>query len=649
MENLGKQMHDYLNVSIPADKRSSIDIILSLLNTSMGTFLIGGKFAPFPTLSRPDREYVLLSMKGSWLNDIRVLFKAFYSITSLFVYGTTKSGGAHPAWNSLQYPGPIPESKRAEAHEVWAPKFITLDDKTTPVQYNCDVVVVGSGAGGGVMAAELSKAGHKVILVEKASYIHNSDLPLTEKESMTTMTERNAGLYSEDGSIFLLAGKAWGGGTAINWSASLEPPQSLLEEWAKDYGLPHFASPEFKKAINAVSDRIGVCADKIKHNVPNQILLDGCKKLGYESKAIPQNTAHQEHECGWCSYGCPYGVKQSSSITWIRDASDHGCLFMDGFDVERILHENQVAKGVIGKKNGRIVKIKAKRVVLSAGSMNTPAIMLRSNIKNLNPHVGKHLRIHPVSMVSGVFPDKEVKPFYGSIMTAISNEVSNLDGNGYGVRIEVPISHPSTFALTNLWESAESHKRRMMMFPNTASFIMLSRDKDSEGKIWVDSTGMMRFDWVYGKEDQSHMLKALEVGLRILIAEGAAEVNTYQYGIPKFQRNPEDSFEKVLESPEFKSYVKLINDFGAKQGTLGMFAAHQMGTCRMSSDPKQGAVNPRGESYDLKGLYISDTSVFPTASGVNPMVTVYSVAYSIAQFMKEDMANSLDTKQAAKL
>ncbi|KAJ2996551.1 hypothetical protein HDV02_006384 [Globomyces sp. JEL0801] len=616
MKGIGIKMSEYMDAAIPKDKLSQINIFLSTLNTSIGTYMIGGYYKPFPKLSRNERETVVKKLKNSWIKDLRLLFKVFYTITTLFSYGCVGDAEVYKSWKSFKYSGSTPESKRVEAHQVWKPEFINLDNATDDVEIHCDVVVVGSGAGGGVMAAELSEAGYKVILVEKSSYVHPSDFSSNEFEALSNNMERKCGLYSEDGSIFLLAGVAWGGGTAVNWSACLEPPQSLREEWAIQYGLEHFVTKDFQNSVDIISKRIGVGSDKIKHNNSNQILFDGCKKLGYDVKVIPQNTANQEHECGWCSFGCPYAVKQTSALTWIQDAAKHGCEFIDGFEVTKVLHSNGIATGVIGKKGNKTITIRSSKVVLSCGSMNTPAVLLRSKIPNLNKHVGKHLRLHPVGLVSGVFPDRDIKQFRGSIMTVVSNQVADLDGKGYGAKLEVPISHPICFGVVQKWESAAQHKQRMVMLPHTSSVIVLTRDKDSEGQIWVDDTGMMRFDWQYGKFDQNSVLKGFEAGVKIMIAEGAKEIYTSQNGLASFKPDPSLTVDEILASKELKDFLNALYANGANQGTLGLFAAHQMGTCRMAADPRQGAVNPRGESYDLKGLYISDTSVFPTASGV---------------------------------
>jgi choline dehydrogenase-like flavoprotein len=323
-------------------------------------------------------------------------------------------------------------------------KEVALYQNSTDVSLSYDVVVVGSGPGGGVAAAELSQAGHRVLLLDKAAYTHPSDYPLTEKKSFQLLFEGGAFLSSNDGGMQILAGTSWGGGSTVNWSASLELPEIARKEWAEKFGLEYFHTPEYQKAIDAVKYRLGMSADHISHNASNQILVDGCKKLGYHVENIPQNTAGNTHSCGWCSFGCPYGEKQSSMLTWIKDAVEAGCHMIQQASVIDVVHANGAVSGVrVRVENKYNLFVRAKRVVVSCGAINTPALLLRSKIPN--PHIGKNLKLHPVTMAQGYFPDHNIMPYAGSIMTSLSNKDVDVNGDGYGSRLEVPAMHPGIY------------------------------------------------------------------------------------------------------------------------------------------------------------------------------------------------------------
>ena len=247
--------------------------------------------------------------------------------------------------------------------------------------------------------------------------------------------------------------------------------------------------------------------------------MSGCKKMGYHAANIPQNTAGKEHSCGWCTWGCPYGEKQGTYSTWLKDAADYGCRFVQGVYVERIIHRNGKAKGVWAKTDDGYLYISAKRfVVSSCGSINTPALLLRSGLRNRN--IGKNLRLHPVTTVSGYFPDRPVAPYYGSIMTVVSDQVADR-GDGYGARLEVPTGHPSVMATIFPWKSASDHKRLMTQLDNWATFISLTRDKNSKASVGIDKEGRPRVNFNLSAYDAESMLQGIETGIKVMIAEGA--------------------------------------------------------------------------------------------------------------------------------
>ena len=614
--------------------------MLKLLATPYGTLLLcgGSQWSSFYDLSLKDREKALLRMANSRIPQIRFLFTSFMAISMFTTYGKAlkiNNQQYNPIWKVLSYPGPHPERPIPLAHDIWKPNFIQYNqinqkDSFNRRLLNCDIVIIGSGAGGGVVAAELAKEGYHVILLEKAKYMHPTDLPLTEMSSFDLLYERKGTLMSEDGGLRILAGNAFGGGTFVNWSACLETPQKVRAEWAEKHKLPHFVSADFQKSIDAVSKRIGVSSNAIKHNPSNQILIDGCKKLGYPVRDIPQNTGGKEHSCGWCTFGCPYNEKLGSLPTWIKDASDAGCQLIDNCFVKQVIHKNGVATGVLCLIDEKELVISAKRIVVSCGSIQTPSLLLRSGLTNRN--IGRNLRLHPVTTVSGIF-DHRVSPYRGSIMTALSEVVADRDGSGYGARLEVPAIHPSMLATLLPWTSGKEHKRLMTQFDHTATFIVLTRDKDSAGRVYIDKNGESRIDWKLSAYDAQSILEGLVAGIKVMIAAGAKEVITLQHGVPTFkvpEKNP-------LESKEFKDYIQKVKSAGIVKLYTSLFCAHQMGSCRMGANSSEGAVRSTGESWEVKNLFVADASLFPTSSGANPMLTTFSIAYSVAQFLKENL------------
>lgn len=414
--------------------------------------------------------------------------------------------------------------------------------------------------------------------------------------------------------------------------ASLRTPHHVTHEWAKRFGLDYFTSDQFINALDTVCDELNVHTN-IQHNSANQVLLDGCAKLGIDCEPIPQNTAGCGHECGWCTYGCPKGDKgkQSSIYTWLKRAQQNGAKFIQNCKVERILHKDGLVHGVESTCDGVKVFVKAKVVVCSAGAINTPVILKKSGLRNL--HLGKHLWLHPCSPVVGTF-DREIKQYEGSIMTAVSKNVMNVDGNNYGCLIEVPTYHPAIASALGAWNSMYEYKKSLCYYNNQSSLIPLTRDFDSEGSVYVDSQGNPRILWKLSNHDAKSLLCGVEQCIRILIAAGARKVSTSQNGVAPFVVPLVDPM-KVFQTSDYQNWIKYVKAAGIKQNYCNLASAHQMGTCRMGTSSSQGVCSPQGETFQVKNLFVADASVFPTATGVNPMISVYAVSWSIAQFIKQ--------------
>jgi hypothetical protein len=264
-----------------------------------------------------------------------------------------------------------------------------------------DVVIVGSGCGGGVCAKNLAEAGHRVLVVDKAYYYPPSSLPMSEAEGGIHLYDNAGVTVSDDGSISVTAGSSWGGGGTINWSASLQPQNFVRKEWAQDRGLTFFETSEFQNCLDRVCDRMGVSTDHIRHNHGNEKLLDGARRLGYHAKAVPQNTGGNEHYCGYCAMGCWSAQKQGPAVSWLPDAARAGAQFIEGFQVDRVLFDESGGTkkaigvkgtwtsrnsrgGVDGPSSERTVRkviIKATRVIVSGGTLWSPIILLKSGLK----------------------------------------------------------------------------------------------------------------------------------------------------------------------------------------------------------------------------------------------------------------------------
>ncbi|KAG0170462.1 hypothetical protein DFQ28_002085 [Apophysomyces sp. BC1034] len=612
-----------LNQSVPAERRRELSMLLSLLSTRAGTFALTGHFAEFKNLTQKERETAFLQLQNAYFPKFRLIFK---TLAALACYPTYRAQ-ANPLHRGMNYPG----TDTVRSHPDYKPesvperlKMMSLDELHDDLRF--DAIVVGSGAGGGVTAAELAKAGKSVLVIDKGTYHHELDFDLNESSAFGNLYEYGGVFTSQDGSISVLAGSAFGGGTTVNWSATLKPQHFVREEWAKQ-GLTHFISPEFSRDLERVYERLGASTAGIQHNKSNQVLIDGCKALGYHIADIPQNTHGKAHNCGFCFAGCKDGVKNGTMNTWLRDAKNYGARFLDRTKVVRVLVEKGKAVGVeCIVQNQHRFKFRADVVVASGGSLHTPGLLLRSGLTNKN--IGRNLRLHPVSIAFGHF-NENIDTFDGSIMTALSNVAENLDQEGYGAKLEVPSLHPSAYAASIPWRGAAHHKDFMLRYRKCAPILTLVRDKDSVASVRYDENDNFALNFSLSNFDRQSLVTGTEKSLNILVAAGAREVQTSQYGVEPFVFKPDE--ESRVDNPRYIQWLQRVAKHGIPQEAPGIFCAHQMGSCRMGISPKVSVTKPTGETWEVKNLYVADASLFPTSTGVNPMVTTEAVSLHVAE------------------
>jgi choline dehydrogenase-like flavoprotein len=612
------------------EARADVKRLLGLLGGPAFGLLLGGRPRSLVQMPAAEREAALFRMSMHPMAMLRQGFQALKRLAAFSFYAApTQPDGTNPNWPALGYtpapPPPAPEQ---------APKRIRTLPITGDLALSADAVIVGSGAGGGVMAAELSAAGKDVVILEKGGYYSESDFTGGEAEMTQKLYLRRGLLATRDLGMVILAGSCLGGGTTVNWSTSLRTPADVLDEWEREHGLSGVTTADYATGFDVAERRIGVNTDDCEPNANNAALKRGCEALGYAWKPIPRNASDCRQRCGACGYGCPYGRKQGTMLTFLQDASERGARVVVRCQVERVLIEAGRAVGVEGwapddaTGERRRVVVRAPAVVVSAGSVESPALLLRSGLTN--PNIGRHLRLHPVATALGYY-DEPVEPWKGSLQTVLSDQFARLQG-GYGIRFEVMPGHPGILALGTPWQNGLEHKRQMARIRHAASYITLTRDT-GEGRITLDKQGEPVITYWPNATDRQRLVRGMQELARIIAAGGGTGI-----GFTHTQRlmlESEGGRPGAFPRAQLDALIQEIERRGIAPNRLLLGTAHQMGTCRFGASPKTAVADPYGGVYGVRGLFVADASGCPTASGVNPMLSTMALAYRVAQHVKE--------------
>jgi choline dehydrogenase-like flavoprotein len=599
-----------------AAERRQLALLLTAWDTHVMTAAGGGGLARFSALPADRREAVLRSWADSSLKERRGAFHQLRRAVLVHYYALpAANGGSNPVWESIGYPGPLGPPADPP------PKALAPLAVGGPATLECDVVVVGSGAGGGTAAGVLAAAGLEVVVVEAGGYYDDGDFDGGELGGLRRMYLNAGGMATDDGALGIAAGACLGGGTVVNYTTSFPTPPRVREEWAAT-GVPDFAGEEYERSTRAVMERLGVNAEHSRPSTRDAIVERGLRALGWHVEPIIRNVSpacDQGVDCGRCGFGCRRGAKRSTTKTWLRDAADAGARVLVRTEVERVLVEGGAAAGVEARTaDGHPVTVRARAVVAACGGLHTPALLRRSGLSNRN--IGRHLRLHPVGVMSALM-DEEVRPWEGVMQARYSDVHSDLDGHGYGVKYETGPLNPSLFLPFQPWRSGRQHAELMAGFRFIAPLGIIVRDRDS-GEVRVGRDGRPVVRYRLSDYDARHLRAGFEGAARILEAAGAKRIWSGQAKVVEYRPGQSGSIASFMAEADACGY-------GPGQTPLGSF--HIMGSARMGGSPETAACTPAGETWEVRDLFVADGSTFPTACGVNPMISIESTAHMVSR------------------
>jgi long-chain-alcohol oxidase len=603
----------------PAEQKQ-LAMLLSLWDTPVMGLLGGAGRNRFSAMTREQREQVLRSWGDSRLPQRRAVFQALRKAALLFYYIVPgRDGARNPVWDAIGYDGPL--GRLADA----PPKRLNVTPIERDTTLDCDVVIVGSGAGGGAAAGVLADAGLDVIVIESGGYWDDEDFDGSEFTALTSYY-MGAPSATHDQSVGLIAGSCLGGGTVVNYTTSFRTPDEVRAEWA-GLGVPAFTSEEYTASLDAVCDRLGVNREHNDPSTRDQKLHEGCVKLGWHIDAMPRGVRRcaQGRECGYCGLGCRVGGKQSVVKTWLSDAHERGTRFVVRTKVQRVIVDGSRARGVIGHTaEGHRVTVNARAVIASCGAIHTPALLRRSGLKNEN--IGQHLRLHPAAAVFGVY-DEELKPWEGVMQALYSDQFRDLH-DGYGLKFETAAQHPHLLVPFGPWRSAAQHLELVSAISHTTPIGVLLRDRDG-GEVRVGRDGEPVVRYKLSSFDAGHLRTGIDGAAQVHEAAGARRIYSSHAKWVSYDPGQKGSREQFMSDADAAGY-------GSGQCVLNSF--HIMGSARMGGSPSMSACDPTGQTWDVRDLYVLDGSSFPTASGVNPQISIQAIAHMSARGLAASLA-----------
>ncbi len=372
-----------------------------------------------------------------------------------------------------------------------------------------------------------------------------------------------------------------------------------------------------------------------EYNKPTQAMQRAAERLGWSFARVNRNWDPAKHDpamAGYMGFGDASGAKQSADRTWLLDAVEHGAQIMTGAFVERVLVEHGRAAGVEalwsdrgGSGASARVTVRAPQVVVAAGSLESPAVLLRSGIGGAA--AGEYLRLHPCTATLGDYGE-DMQSWWGAPHSGLINEFADT-GDGYGFLIE-GVQYTTGLGASALpWTTGAEHKAALADFRDAGTFIGLVRDH-GHGKVTLDQNGMA-VPWYAMTDplDLRNTAHAIEVQIRAHVAAGARRVWLLAQGMPTWRAGE-----------DLDAFIAGAQRVPARAGGLRMFAAHQMGSCRMGRDPQTSVAKPTGELHDTPGVWIGDASAFPTPSGTNPMITIMALSSRTAENIIEAAGSS---------
>ena len=489
---------------------------------------------------------------------------------------------------------------------------------TEDLQVECGVVVVGTGAGGATIAAELAAAGVDVIMIEEGGYHPTESFTAAGTRALRTLyRDGGGGIALGRPSVLFAEGRCVGGSTVVNGGMSWRTPAPVLDRWASG-GIEEISEAVMEPYFATAERRLSVRPqDPETVGRDSALLKAGADARGWR---IVPNLRNQLHCAGSnsCNTGCPTGAKRSMLVTHVPRALARGARLFADCRVERIRRPSRAVAGVEGHfvrpggQRGPRLTVRARAVVVAGGAVQTPALLARSGIRSASGQLGRNLSLHPNAMVVALF-DQDVTGWHGVHQAFQIREFTD-----DGILITAVNLSPAMLAA-----GLRAHGREladlMAQYNHIVTAGPLVSDTGTGRVRMVPGLGPQVF-YQLSDTDAARMVRGVQLTAEALFAAGARRILL-----------PFDDAPDVHDPGEL---ARLLARPVAKR-SLELYSVHLMGTARMNADPRLGVVDSFGAVHGVPGLLVTDASLFPSPLGINPMETVIALALRNAHRMIE--------------
>ena len=499
-----------------------------------------------------------------------------------------------------------------------------------PERITCDVAIIGSGAGAGITAELLTKAGLNVVIVEEGQLKSSTDFKQKEPEAYASLYQENAGRKTKDKGITILQGRSVGGTTTVNWASSFHTPPDTLKFWQDKFGLKDYTTETLAPYFQQAQTRLNISPWATSPNENNELLRRGAAKLGIKAEVIPRNVKGC-YNLGSCGMGCPTNAKQSMLVTTIPFALDHGATLLVETRVEKLVIEGgrvtamqciAVKPNAAPVESGKIATtIVAKHFVLAGGAINSPALLMRSKAPDPHKRLGTRTFLHPVAITTAVMKDT-VAAWTGAPQSIYSDHFLHtqpVDGP-IGFKLEVAPLHPVFFG-ANLPGFGEKQAELFRQYPHANVMLALMRDgfhdQSVGGTVELRDDGSPLLDYPISDYVLDGARRSMLAMAQIQFEAGATMVYP--------------GHELAGGTSTWAATKAAIEALPMKPLLTKIGSAHVMGGCGLGGDDKLGVTRPDGVHWQLENLSIHDGSLFPTSIGANPQLSIYGNVNRLAQ------------------